>query len=257
MALLMKRLAGVLLLAALLSSGCLGAEASRARDLLQDAERAMADVRTLTYEGDLTFEGAGETGVVRLRGAIRRADGGMYDQVLTVSAEGPGTAPVEGRVVVHDGHAWAETGGRWVDAGSAAGVGGAGGASGGLESFSPDDLAKLAPYIEDVSVQENQIVAGSAAAVVACRIDAAGLLREITDFGGETAVPGFDEVVEHVADGLGDVDAVLVLDQATHMLRAARLTVAFEARGTRMELRVGLRITGVNRPVTIPEPAAA
>jgi hypothetical protein len=41
------------------------------------------------------------------------------------------------------------------------------------------------------------------------------------------------------------------------MLRAARLTLAFEAQGRRLELRVGLRITGVSRPVTIPVPAAA
>lgn len=250
----MKRLAGVLLLVALLASGCLGAEARRARDLLQDAERAVAGARTLRYEADLTFAGDGTTGVVRMRGAVRRTATGAYDQVLRVTAEGPGMTGVEGRVVVRDGHAWAEVGGRWIDAGAA---GDAGSAAGGLERFSPDDLASLAPYVEDVSVQENRVVAGRASAVVTCRIDAAGLLREVLDTGDGAAVPGLDGLVDQLADGLGDVDAVLVLDQATQMLRAARLTVAFEAQGRRMELRVGLRITSVDKPVTIPVPAAA
>jgi hypothetical protein len=250
----MRRLAGVLLLVALLASGCLGAEARRARDLLQDAERAMAGARTLRYEADLTFAGDGSTGVVRMRGAVRRTAAGTYDQVLRVRAEGPAVARMEGQVVVRDGHAWAEVGGRWIDAGAA--VGGSS-AAGGLERFSPDDLARLAPHVEDVSVQENRVVAGRASAVVTCSIDAAGLLREALDVGDAAAVPGLDGMVDQLADGLGDVDAVLVLDQATHMLRAARLTVVFEAQGRRMELRVGLRITAVDEPVTIPLPAAA
>jgi hypothetical protein len=250
----MKRVAGVLLLVALLASGCLGAEARRARDLLQDAERAMAGARTLRYEADLTFAGDDSTGVVRIRGAVRRTPAGAYDQVLRVTAESPGMAGVEGQVVVRDGHGWAEVGGRWIDAGAA---GDGSSAAGGLERFSPDDLARLAPYVEDVSVQENRVVAGRASAVVTCRIDAAGLLREVLDIGDGPAVPGLDGLVDQLADGLGDVDGVLVLDQPTHMLRAARLTVAFEAQGRRMELRVGLRITGVDTPVTIPLPAAA
>jgi hypothetical protein len=250
----MKGLAAVLLLVSLLGSGCLGADARRARDLLQDAERAMSGARTLRYDADLTFAGGGATGVVRMRGAVRRTAAGAYDQVLRVTAEGPGLAGVEGRVVVRDGHAWAEVGGRWVDAGASGDVGGA---AGGLERFSPDDLARLAPYVEDVSVQENRVVAGRASAVVTCRIDAAGLVREFLDLGDGAAVPGLDGMVDRLAGGLGDVEAVLVLDQATHMLRAARLTLAFEAQGRRLELRVGLRITGVNRPVTIPVPAAA
>jgi hypothetical protein len=250
----MKRVAGVLVLVALLASGCLGAEARRARDLLQDAERAMAGARTLRYEADLTFAGDGSTGVVRMRGAVRRSAAGAYDQVLRVTAEGPGMAAVEGQVVVRDGHAWAEVGGRWIDAG-AAGHGSS--AAGGLERISPDDLARLAPYVEDVSVQENRAVAGRPSAVVTCRIDAAGLLREALDIGDGAALAGLDGLVDQLADGLGDVDAVLVLDHATHMLRTARLRVAFEAQGRRMELRVGLRVTGVNRPVAIPVPAAA
>ena len=249
----MRRLAGVLLLVALLASGCLGADARRARDLLQGAERAMAGARTLRYEADLTFTGDGSTGVVRMRGAVRRTAAGAYDQVLRVTAEGPGMASLEGQVVVRDGHAWAKVGGRWIDAGAAGGSS----AAGGLERFSPDDLARLARYVEDVSVQENRVVAGRASAVVTCRIDAAGLLREVLDFGDEAAVPGLDGLVDQVADGLGDVDALLVLDQGSHMLRAARLTVAFEAQGRRMELRVGLRITAVDEPVSIPLPTAA
>jgi hypothetical protein len=55
-------------------------------------------------------------------------------------------------------------------------------------------------------------------------------------------------------EGLGDVDAVLVLDERTRMLRAARLTLALEADGQMVELRISLRVTGVDRPVRIPSP---
>jgi hypothetical protein len=246
----MRRVLIGLLLLTLLAAGCAGAEARRAQELLRDAESALAGARTLHYEADLAVEGPGVSGVVRLRGAAKRSRGGAYDQVLRVSTEMPGAPAFSGEIVVRGGTAWLRIDGRWLPAGSAGSP-----STAGLERLGPDALAQLAPFIEDVSVEEGQIVAGRKAVVITCRIDTAGLLREAVRLDEAEAVPGLGAMLGELLDGLGDVDAVLVLDERTRMLRAARLTLALEADGQMVELRISLRVTGVDRPVRIPSPS--
>jgi hypothetical protein len=245
----MTRLLLVLLSVGLLATGCIGAEAKRAETLLRDAERALSDARTLHYEVDLTVKGAGvpTNAAVRLRGAVKRAAGGSHDQFLRFSATGTGAAGMSGEIVVRGGQAWARTGGRWLRAGSAGAP-----TTAGLEQLGPDALAELAPFIEDVSVAEGRVVAGRRSAVVTCTIDTEGLLRKALESGGAAAASGFGQMFEQLLEGVGDLDATLVLDEGTHMLRAARMSLDLEARGQAMQLAVNLRVTGVNRPVRLP-----
>jgi hypothetical protein len=249
----MTRLVLALLSFALLAGGCLGAEGKRAQALLQDAERALSGARSLQYEVDLTVRGAGvpADAAVRLRGAAKRVAGGSHDQVLRVSATGAGASAMSAELVVRGGQAWVRTGGSWLRAGAAGAP-----STAGLERFGPDALAELAPFIEDVSVAEGRIVAGKPSAVVTCRIDTAGLLQKALDTAGPNAIPSFGPIMEQVLAGIGDLDAVLVLDEGTHMLRAARMTLDLEADGRSVELAINLRVTGVNRPVRIPRPTA-
>jgi hypothetical protein len=84
----------------------------------------------------------------------------------------------------------------------------------------------------------------------------AGLLQKAMDAAGTSSVQGFGPMLEQVLDGVGDLDATLVLDEGTHLLRAARLTLDLEAEGRAVQLAINLRVTGVNRPVRIPAPPA-
>jgi hypothetical protein len=102
-------------------------------------------------------------------------------------------------------------------------------------------------------VEEGQIVNGRPSAVVTCRIDTAGLMQKAVSSGEAAALPGFGPMLDQVLDGVGDLDAVLVLDEGTHMLRAARLTLDLEAQGQKVEIGISLRVTGVNQPVQIPD----
>ncbi len=248
----MTRLLIALLSLALLAGGCMGAEAKRAETLLRDAEQAMSDAKTLRYEVDFTVKGPGASGVVRLRGAAKRTATGSYNQVVRMSADGPGAPSFAGEVVVRNGKVWARTGGRWMRAGTPGAP-----STAGLERLGPDALAQLAPFIEDVSVEEGKVVGGRPAAVVTCRIDTAALVRKAAELDRSAVPAGLGSMLEQMLDGLGDLDAVLVLDEDTHMLRAARLTLDFEAEGQSVELAINLRVTGVNRPVRIPAPADA
>jgi hypothetical protein len=246
----MTRLLLVLLSVGLLAGGCIGAEAKRAETLLRDAERALGEARTLHYEVDLTVKGAGvpANAAVRLRGAAKRVAGGGHDQVLRFSATGAGPDGMSGEVVVRGGRAWVRTGGRWLRAGSAGAP-----STAGLERLGPDALAELAPFIEDVSVAEGRVVSGRPSAVVTCTIDTEGLLRKALESGGAAAsVSGFGQMFEQLLAGVGDLDATLVLDEGTHMLRAARMSLDLEAQGQAVQLAVSLRVTGVNRPVRLP-----
>jgi hypothetical protein len=135
--------------------------------------------------------------------------------------------------------------GRWSALGSASSPANFGG-------LGPELLEQLAPYIESVFVDEDAVVGAKPAIVISCRIDTTGLVGEVAKLAGASEFPGFDAALEQAGDMLDDLEATLVLDPLTHLLEAARLTLGVHAEGRSIELAVSLRVTGVNRPVTIP-----
>jgi hypothetical protein len=245
----MTRLIVTLLALGLLASGCVGAEAQRARDLLEDSHRAMSGLRSLSYEADVSVTGAGPEMAVRMRGASRLRGGRTVDEHVRISADARAGRRFAAEAVVRGNRAWMKTDGRWSALGSASSP-----ASFGV--VGPELLEQLAPYIESVSVDEGAVVGGEPAIVISCRIDTAGLVGEVAKLAGASEFPGFDEAIEQAGDVLDDLEATLVLDPLTHLLEAARLTLGVHAEGRSIELAVSLRVTGVNRPVTIPAPTA-
>jgi hypothetical protein len=243
----MTRLLVTLLALGLLASGCVGADAQRARDLLEDSQRAMSGLRSLSYEADMSVTGAGPAMAVRMRGASRLRGGRTVDQHVRISADAGERRRFTAEAVVRGNRAWMKTDGRWSPLGSASAPASFGG-------LGPELLEQLAPYIESVSVDEDAVVGGQPAVVISCRIDTAGLVGEVAKLAGASEFPGVDDMIEQAGDMLHDLEATLVLDQQTHLLEAARLTLGVHAEGRSIEIAVSLRVTGVNRPVAIPAP---
>jgi hypothetical protein len=248
----MTRLLLAVLAASLLVSGCAGAEAKHARDLLLQSEQAMREAQTLTYEADVSVTAAGQAFSARLQGAARLRGGRTVDQHVHVTAGGAGVEELEVEALVRDGRAWVRMGGRWTAAGRIDGNAD----TAALEGLGPELLGRLAPFIEDVSVQEGATAAGRPATVISCRIDTAGALGEVAGFAGASDFPGFDDAMQQVREALDDMRATLVLDPETRMLTAARLTLGFHAEGRSGSLELRLRVTKVNGSVRIPAPPA-
>jgi hypothetical protein len=179
-------------------------------------------------------------------------DGEAVDQHLHMTAGGPGGQGLDAEVLVRDGRAWMRLGGAWQSIGSVRPSGDATA----LKELGPELLGRLAPFVEDVSVDEDATVGGKAATVVSCRIDTAGVFGEVAQAAGATDFQGFDEALDQVRDAVDDMRATLVFDPTTQMLTAARVTVGMHLQGRSASLELQLRVTGVNGAVRIPEPPA-
>ena len=50
----------------------------------------------------------------------------------------------------------------------------------------------------------------------------------------------------------GDIKAVLSIDERTHLLDAALITLRIEAQGRQLEFELRYRLTSANQPVVLP-----
>ena len=51
---------------------------------------------------------------------------------------------------------------------------------------------------------------------------------------------------------IGDIKAVLSIDERTHLLDAASITLSIEAQGKKLEFELRYRLTSANEPVVLP-----
>jgi hypothetical protein len=168
---------------------------------------------------------------------------------VSVSAEGiPGGGDFSAQVLRRGVRAWANLDGGWqpltVPAGSTA-----------AGSMSAAAFQELARYVKDVRVTEHQLVAGQLATVIAGEIDTEGLLEsflELGSFAGQTE--GFALDFSKLGIEIGDVEAVLTIDERTQLLTSALITLSIAAEGRALDLAVHYRLTSFNEPVTLPRP---
>ena len=66
---------------------------------------------------------------------------------------------------------------------------------------------------------------------------------------------GFSLDLDDLGIKIGDIKAVLSIDERTHLLDAALITVAVEAQGETLELDLRYRLKSANQPVALPSPS--
>jgi hypothetical protein len=241
------RLSAILVGAALLLSGCSTEEGARAQELLQQAERAQAQLRSATFEVSLGFVMDGQQVDLALQGAASK-----QGAAFSLRATGlPGAAGRDVRFVVRGKRAWtSDGGGRWQAMPVPPDVGAASGSMG-AQAFQ-----ELARHVQDVRVTEHRQVAGKPVTTIAGEIDTAGMLEtfsklgSLSGAGGDNA--GFAFELDDLGLELGDIEAVLSIDERTHLLDAALVTLAIEAQGKKLELELRYRVTSWNQPVELP-----
>lgn len=241
------RLISILVGSALLLSGCSTAEGKRAQELLLQAEQAQAALRSATFEGSIGVVADGQAFRLRFEGAASKEG-----EAFSLSATGlPDGANMNMRVVVRGGRAWLNDGGGWRATPvpkDAAGMSG----SMGVEAFQ-----ELARYVKDVRVAEGQLIAGVPTTTIAGEIDTAGLLKAALKLGSLSDVTGgeltFD--LDDLGLKIGDIEAVLSIDERTHLLSAAQIMLELEAKGQKLEFDMRYRLTSANKPVELPQPS--
>jgi hypothetical protein len=237
----MRRIALVVVaaLAALAVAGCSGADAQRAEELLEQSNRALADVTSYGFAGRLWVEGSGIELVLVMRGGgTTKGKGASF---VDVRAEGiPGFPPVS--VVTRGRTLWVRAGGSWTRAPLPDGQ------PSGLEQFD------LSPYVKDVSVGEGPVLAGEPTAKITGVVDTAQLL---TGFLGQVGgISGGGMSLPDVSEAFGDTRVVLYVSETTQLPLRALVDMSAEAAGERVELHMDFALSHFDEPVKVPNPGA-
>jgi hypothetical protein len=232
---LVTALAAVALLA-----GCSTEEGMRAQELLQRAEAAQAQLGSATFDGSVGVSADGESFRMLFEGATSKEG-----EWLSMRTQGAPDGDVRMQVVVRGGRAWLNLDGRWqaTPVPRAADSGG---------TLSAAAFRQLARHVEDVRVTEHQLVRGKPVTTIAGEIDTEGMLEALLDLG--SFAEGFSLDFSELGIDIGDIHAVLTIDEQTQLLDSALVTLALAAEGESIEVELRYRLSSVNERVSLPSP---
>jgi hypothetical protein len=232
--------------AALLLTGCSTEEGLRAQELLRQAEVAQQALESSTFEGELSFGLGGDAVSMRFNGATSKD--GEWFAMRAKGVPGAGTFSME--MLLRGGKAWASTGGRWqqvpLPPGADTGSGG---------TISAAAFQQLARYVKDVRVTEHQLVGGKPVTTIGGEIDTQGMIEAFMELGSIAGgVEGLSLDFSELGIDFGDIEAVLTIDERTHLLDSAFVTFSIAAEGQEVDLELRYRLTSANEPVRLPQP---
>lgn len=223
----------------LLLAGCSTAEGQQAQALLAEADAAQARLTSSSFEGGVSFALSGQEVSLRFEGAGSGGNGYMAMSSDTL----PG---VDTTVIVRGDRIWVKSEGSWQElpATSAQALA--------TPSLGPAAFAELTKHVKDVRVTEGEVVGGRPVTIVAGELDTAGLLgamAKLSGLGGELGAP---VDLDDVRSQLGDVEAVLTVDDGSKLLTSALVKLTIGTGDEAVELRLDYRLTSWNEPVEIP-----
>ena len=241
------RLPILVVCAAFLLSGCSTAEGTRAQELLQQAEVAQAQLQSATFEANVGVVMDGKEIKVALQGAASK-EGAAFSMHMTGL---PDAGSQDFQFVVRGNSAWmTDSGGNWTSMPVPKEL------NGQSSSMGANAFQELARYVKDVRVAEHQQIGGKPVTTIAGEIDTAGMLQAFAKLGSLSGTGaengGFSFDLDDLGVKVGDIKAVLSIDERTHLLDTALVTVAIDAKGEKLELKVQYRLTSANEPVTLP-----
>lgn len=224
-----------------LLAGCNTEEGMRAQELLQQAEAAQAQLRSSTFDGSVSIVADGMDLSLDFEGAT--SPRGEWVSLRTRGVPGGGDMAMQ--LLNRNGRVWMNSGGGWSAFGA-----GAAGASG--TTFSGDAFQRLAQYVRDVRVTEHQPIEGRPKTTIAGEIDTQGMLEAAAKLGSFAPEGSFD--LSDAGLEIGDIHAVLTIDEGTRLLDAAFVAFSMTAQGKTVDLELRYRLASANEPVTLPEP---
>ena len=234
------RLVPVLAAVSLLA-GCSSEEGLRVQELLQQAEVAQAELSSSTFDGSLGVSAEGMNMWMTFNGATSK-DGEWFSMRTSGVPSG---GEMEMQVLVRGGRAWLNADGRWRSMPIPAGT-----TSNGMLSAAA--FQQLARYVKAVRVQEHQLIQGKQVTTIAGEIDTQGMVESFAKLGSLAEGASFD--LSKLGVDIGDIHAVLTVDERTHLLDSALVSFELKADGKSAKLDLRYRLSGANKPVTLPSP---
>jgi hypothetical protein len=148
------------------------------------------------------------------------------------------------QVLVRGGQVSMNMGDGWKQAGPAP--------TGSQGTLSADAVQQLARYVEDVRVNEHEVIEGKPVTTIAGDIDTQGMLEAVTKLGSFAPSGSFD--LSDAGLDLGDIHAVLTIDETTRLLDTAFVTFSMSVQGKTVKIELRYRLASANEPVTLPRP---
>ena len=241
------RLLAIAAAAAFLLSGCSTEEGNRAQDLLQQAEQAQAQLHSASFEASVGFLMDGKQIDLALKGAASK-EGAWLSMHATGIPEAGGK---NFQMVVRGNRAWlSTTNGKWASMPVPTEMKGKSG------SMGADAFQQLARYVRDVRVAEHQQIGGKPVTTISGEIDTTGMIKAMAKLGSLSKSgsqnPGFSFDLDDLGIKFGDINAVLSIDESTHLLSTALVTLGMEAQGKKLDFEIRYRLTSSNKPVKFP-----
>jgi hypothetical protein len=230
------------LAAALLLTGCSTEEGMRAQELLQQAEAAQAQLRSSTFDGSMSITADGTAIALRFNGATS-----PEGEWFAMRSEGIPGADVAIQVLNRKGRVSMNSGSGWKSFPA-----GAKAVSGSNGTVSAEAFQQLAQYVRDVRVTEHQSIEGKMKTTIAGEIDTQGMLEAAMKLGDVVPAGSFD--LSGAGLDIGDIHAVLTIDESTRLLDAVFISFSMSAEGKSMKIELRYRLASANQPVKLPTP---
>jgi hypothetical protein len=231
-----------------LLTGCSGAAALRAEELLRESSQAQQLLRSETFTGRITASVQGQDFVVNLHGGAYLRGPHAGDLYVDVDIPPSTMVPVQVGTIrlIRRGAALSMTlaGRRLVfpaPASSSRSTQSTNAALAGL------DLAK---YVKDVKVEEGRMLAGASVAKVTGILDTASLVKAFSALDTLSAASG--QPLPDVSGSFGDTRVVAYFSERTHRLLAALVDLSVHANGQSAQLHFDLGFQRFNKPVAFP-----
>jgi hypothetical protein len=229
----MRRAIALLSLAALVvvQTGCSGADAREAQELLAQSDAAFAQVKS-TFSARISVTGGPREFAMTMKGGgySRGKRAGDFYMVATAENLPFGELAVTGR----DGRVSMTLDGSPL-----------GNAPIPDADQNPLAFADFSQYVKDVTVEHGKVIDGESMAKVSGVIDTAGLAQGL--LGDVTGGSGLD-----LSDALGDTHLVLHLSEATHLPMRGLIDMPIEVAGQKIEMHVDFAYTSYNERVEFP-----
>ena len=187
-------------------------------------------LHSATFEASVGFPMEGKQVDLALKGAASK-EGATFSMRATGIPEAAGK---DFQMVVRGNRAWVSTtNGKWAAMPVPKEMNGMSG------SMGADAFQELARYVRDVRVAEHQQIGGKPVTTIAGEIDTAGMIKAVAKLGSLSGPGGEKPAFSFDLDDLGvkfdDIKAVLSIDESTHLLSTALVTLGMEAQGKKLE----------------------
>jgi len=232
------------LCAALFLTGCSTEEGLRAQELLQQAEVAQQALGSSTFEGSVSVAFGAQKVSMTFNGAT--SNGGEWFSMRSSGIPDGGDFSMQ--VLMRGGRAWVNLGGGWQSGPAPTGLGSTG-------TMSAAAFQQLARYVKDVRVTEHRLVGGKPVTTIGGEIDTQGMVQAVMKLGSVAGdVEGLSLDFSKLGIDFGDIEALLTIDERTHLLDTAFVTFSVAAKEQHVDLELRYRLTSANEPVELPTP---